>query len=131
MKGFELKEKHVSQQVKDFLEWQGWRLVRNNVTKLRDYAGHWTSYGEVGMPDFLALYYCQHDHPGVAVALWVEVKKADGKLSPQQVVWHTAELARGGCVVVASHFEDFEKWYWEHFLWLHHTQGQQPSLFPS
>ena len=119
-----LREREISQQVRDFLNWKGWRILRNNVTTVRDHAGNWTSFGEKGMPDFTALFYLQHARPGMAVCLWVEVKQKDGVLRPHQVVWHRDETARGGLVVVARDFEEFERFYWEHFAWVHGEQGQ-------
>lgn len=122
---FELKERDVSRQVKEFLEWHGWRVIRNNVTKVKDRTGKWTSYGEVGMPDLLALLYINtNPHPAVSLALWVEMKKPGGRLSPQQVEWHRNEMVRGGLVVVASQLEDFETWYLKTFSWVHNQQGQ-------
>ena len=122
---WKLKERDVTRQITDFLKWRGWRLIRNNVTKMKDYAGNWTSYGEVGMPDYLAVYYCQEDgRPGLAACLWVEFKQLGKKLRPNQILWHRDELTRGACVVVADEFDQFEKFYWENFAWLHHSQGQ-------
>jgi hypothetical protein len=125
MKGFGIHERDVSRQVKDFLEWRGWRMVRMNVTKMKDKAGQWIQFGENGMADYLALYYMPNERPGAALAMWVEIKGPGGKLSPDQVTWHGNELACGGCVVVAREFTEFEAWYWEQFSWLHKQQGQQ------
>lgn len=125
-----LRERDVSQQVRDFLSFRGWRVLRNNVTKAKDYAGNWTSYGEPGMPDFLALFYFRKEQPGACAALWVECKQEGARLRANQVVWHTAEIARNALVVVADDFETFHQWYWSNLSWVHNSSLAQGHLFP-
>jgi len=127
--GLHLRERDVARQIKDFLGFRGWRIVRHNVTKIRDRTGRWTSFGENGMPDLQAIYYLRHGQPGATATLWVETKQATGRLRPQQADWHRDELARGAVVVVARKFEDFEKFYWEVLGWVHGPQHGQGHLF--
>ena len=85
-----LRERDVTGQVTDFLKWRGWRLIRNNVTKMKDRTGRWTSYGENGMPDYTALYYLPDEKPGLACVIWLELKKPKGKPAPAQLAWRRA-----------------------------------------
>lgn len=126
-----LRESDVSKQIRDFLEFRGWRVIRMNVTKTQDKSGRWTSFGEVGQPDYLCLFYKLNraNPPGCSVALWVEVKQKGGKLREVQAQWHRDEALRGATVVVADDFRDFESWYWECFGWVHQLQSGQGHLF--
>lgn len=128
-----LREKHVVQQVKDFLEWQGWRARRNQVMTAQNQTGRWIRAGEKGEPDWLFIYYFNGPQPGVALLLWIEFKAKGERLRPDQVDWHTKELKRGALVVTADQFESFRDWYLEAFAWLQKEedgpQGQQKNLF--
>lgn len=125
----QLRERDVSRQIRDFLSFRGWRVLRNNVGGTRDQTGNYVPFGEPGMADLLALYYFPKDQPGAAASLWVEVKQAGARLRPNQVTWHAAELARGAIVVVADDFEKFHDWYWSEMAWVHSTQLGQGHLF--
>lgn len=125
-----LRERDVSQQVKDFLGFRGWRVFRNNVTRLQDKNGKWIAFGEPGMPDLLALHYrLDTKFTGMAACLWVEVKQPGGKPRPHQAEWHKTETAMGATVVVVDDFRVFEDWYWEEFGWVHQVQLGQRHLF--
>lgn len=125
-----LREKDVVQQVKDFLEWEGWRARRNQVLVAQNQTGRWVRAGEKGEPDWLYVYYFNGPQAGVALVMWVECKAKGERLRPDQVDWHTKELARGALVVAVDHFESFRDWYLEHFKWLKESgQRGQQSLF--
>jgi hypothetical protein len=118
----DLLEKHVSRQVRDFLEARGWRILRNGCTKFRDYSGRWTQIGEVGAPDFLALKYLDKSR-GVAVALWIELKRSTrGRLSEDQAKWRDAETRLGAIVLRVDDVDDFMRLYDQRFAWIH-TEG--------
>jgi len=59
--------------------------------------------GDAGVPDLLVL------APGVG-ALFVEVKSARGKLSPEQVAFRDACRAAGAVHVVARGWDDLAPW---------------------
>ena len=111
----QLLEKEVTQQVKDYLLYRGWRPVRMMRTAI---PGAF-SVGEPGMPDFLFLRYLDCRPTCAALALWVEMKRPDGKLREGQPEWHARERARGATVWVVDDFEWFEGLYHKHFGWLH------------
>jgi hypothetical protein len=109
-----LKEREVVQQVKDFLQWRGWRAVRMQRTVI---AGAFQA-GEPGMPDYLFLHYLG-GHEGSAIALWIEFKRPGGPLRAGQQEWHARELVRGGVVWVVEQLDDFMTLYNSHFGYLH------------
>jgi len=124
-----LLEREVTRQIKDYLEWNGWRAFRNQVMTSQNHAGGWVSAGEKGQPDFLFLYYFR---PGLApmggcMHLWVELKRKGEPLRPDQVEWHFKEIKRNALVIVVDDFEEFRTWYEEHFAWLG-QEGQQQQL---
>jgi VRR-NUC domain len=110
----QLLEKEVTQQVKDFLAYRGWRPIRMMRTAV---PGSF-SVGEPGMPDFL---FCRYlDKPmGACLALWIEMKRPGGKLRDGQPEWHARERARGATVWVVDDFDFFANLYEKHFGWLH------------
>jgi hypothetical protein len=98
-----LLERDIQRTVCDFLRAHGWRLVRLNVTKM-PIKGQWVSFGERGMPDYLALYYLPD---GRAVVLWLEFKRPKGKAAEHQQLWHEAERRLGAVVVQVDSFDNF------------------------
>lgn len=120
-----LKEREVTRQIRDYLEWQGWRGLRNQVSAAQNMAGGWFRSGEKGMPDYLFLYYFRQQMPGVCLQLWIEIKREGEDLRPEQIAWHLAETARGGLVWTVDKFESFQIRYQTVFGWLSkHKEGQ-------
>lgn len=122
-----LKERDVTKQVVDWMEWNGWRALRNQVSANQNQAGGWFRTGEKGMPDWLFLYYFKHQPMiGVCVQLWIEMKKEGEDLKPDQVDWHMKEVARGALVWTVDKFEPFVEKYESVFGWMQkHREGQQ------
>jgi hypothetical protein len=111
----ELLEKQVTQQVRDFLAFRGWRPVRMQRMVL---PGSFQT-GEPGMPDYVFLHYLDCQPACACLALWIEFKRPGGKLRDGQPEWHARERLRGGIVWVVDSFEWFEQLYDRHFSWLH------------
>ena len=120
-----LRERDVTRQVKDFLEWKGWRAYRNQVITSQNVAGGWIRSGEKGMPDWLFVYYAQDHLPAMALVLWIEMKAEGEPLRPDQVRWQEIEMARGAWIVTADKYETFVDWYEEKFGWLHKSGLQK------
>lgn len=138
-----LTEKDVAKQVQSFLEFRGWRKLRNNVGVRQDSGPsgepRFIPFGERGMPDLLFLRYF-HQPKGGALVLWVETKRpgarmdcrcrvGDKKLCRhcQQQRWRDTERLRGALVAVADDIYEFDAWYATTFGWLHqgpHADGQ-------
>jgi hypothetical protein len=119
-----LREREVSQQVKDFLAWHGWRVFRNQVANVQNAAGGWFHTGENGMPDLLFVYYFRRrQRPGTTLCLWIETKQEGKGLRPDQITWQRNELARGALVLTVDKFEPFRDQYRELFGWLHESRG--------
>ena len=127
-----LTEADVTQQIKDFLMWEGWRAHRLN-------AGKWVSWAEAmryteavrrhmlgqatippakkpvprewaekGSPDWLFV------HPKHG-ALYVEMK-AEGKRPNEQQLEYIERLIKDGYAATwSSDFEDFKAWYGKRF----------------
>lgn len=115
-----LQERDVTKQVKEYLEWHGWRAIRNQVLVAQNVAGgHWIRAGEKGEPDWLFLRYLTPKlNPGFCAHLWVEMKKDGKPLRPDQKDWHRDEKARGGLVIVADDYDRFLEDYERLFGWL-------------
>ncbi len=105
-------EARLTKAFKAFMARHGWRLIRNQRTID---ASLGFSTGEPGMPDFQCVRYLEN---GVAVVLWVELKKKNKKANPQQKKWILRERTRGGLVIVLDDLERFKAWYAEKFTWL-------------
>lgn len=114
-----LKEREVTRQVRDYLQWHKWRALRNQSAVSTNQAGGVFRSGEKGMPDYLFLYYFQHQpYAGTCVHLWVEVKREGQPLDPAQIKWQVEEIARGGIVWTVDSYERFVKRYQLVFGWL-------------
>lgn len=122
MHGFQLAEREVSRQVSDFLEWNGWRRIRNQSGVATNAGGSTFRFGEKGIPDLLFLRYVP-ERPGAALVLWVETKRAKGKLSPDQVKWQDEERLRGALIVNVYDFQTFSEWYQSTLGWIHTADG--------
>lgn len=90
-----LREHHISQTVREYLELRGWRPIRINAGP----------FGKAGMPDFLFLHYRRGLH------LWIEFKGPRGRLGKHQAQWIEQEQARGARVEIVNDIDAFFKWY--------------------
>lgn len=132
-----LLEAHVIQQVRAFLEFNGWRAVKHEYL----FTGVKT-VGEVGMPDWSFTHYLKGD--GVTCTLWIEFKSPDDRRKCRceaknagkkrwtlctpcaQQKWRAAEEARGAVVLRVDDFDVFQAWYTERYGWVsRHKRGQQ------
>lgn len=128
--GVELKERDVTRQVRDFLEWRGWRPVRMQVAAFaRPTDGAMVRVGEVGMADYLFVRYLPRT--GAALALWVEFKRPKGgRVAAHQKAWHERERERGAEVWRVDDLDNFAARYEAAFGWLHGPKGVgQMSIF--
>jgi hypothetical protein len=111
-------EKQVTEQVRDYLKYRGWRAIRMQRTVV---PGAFQS-GEPGMPDYLFLRYLPPfptPKGAAALCLWIEFKAPGGKLREGQAEWHCRERLRGGSVWVVDDLDWFAELYEKHFAWLH------------
>jgi len=117
-----LLERHVSRQVRDFLEYRGWRAIRMQRTVI---PGSFQT-GEKGMADYLFVRYLPEVKPGCSLTLWVETKRPGGPLRKHQPEWHAEERLRGAQVWVVDDFDLFARNYERVWGWLHHggARGQ-------
>lgn len=112
-------EAQIQKQIDDFLELDGWRIIRTDLPHLRG-----LGVQEKGIPDRLYVRYlptliaildCVR-YRAVSEVLWIEHKKPRGRLSDRQKAWHDAERARGALVIVAGQdfhpsLDSFCQWY--------------------
>ena len=94
-----LKERDITRTVRDYLELRGWRPVRINAGP----------FGKSGMPDFLFLHYQRR------LAIWIEFKGPQGRLSPKQKTWIDEERRRGAIVLVVRDIDELIRWYEERY----------------
>lgn len=110
---------HVQKPVVQFLEIDGWRMFRTELTVQKERG---RVVGEVGQPDYLAIRYGANapeiqqclSMGGCACSevMWLEFKRGKvGRISKAQSDWHAAERKRGALVLVVSDFDAFRKWY--------------------
>jgi hypothetical protein len=125
-----LLEKQVTEQVRDYLEYRGWRAIRMQRTVV---PGAFQS-GEPGMPDYLFLMYLpdrKSSLTALALALWIEFKSPTDKRNCRcrndqmrscgfctQASWRDRERRRGGTVWVINDFDWFTEVYEKHFAWV-------------
>jgi hypothetical protein len=100
-----LLESHIQQTVTDFLQLDGWRAFRTELTVQRERG---RVVGERGQPDYLYLRYVVSSY---ARALWIEFKRPGEKPRPDQLMWHAAERKRGALVIVCDDIDKFIDWY--------------------
>jgi hypothetical protein len=110
-----LLEKQVTEQVRDYLKYRGWRAIRMQRTVV---PGAFQS-GEPGMPDYLFLRYLPPAKGTLALTLWIEFKAPGGKPRELQSAWHYRERLRGATVWVIADFDCFAEQYQKKFAWLH------------
>jgi hypothetical protein len=123
MKSIRLKERDVAKQIRDFLEWHGWRTLRWNIGVMTNEAGAVVRFGEKGTPDLMFVYYFLRRKPGAALVLWVETKRQGADLRDSQIEWQFKETKRGALIVTVDNYEEFRDWYLESFEWLHDPGG--------
>ena len=100
-----LLERDIQQPCTEFLELDGWRAFRTELTIQRERG---RVVGERGQPDYL---YLRYTDDGMARVLWIEYKKPGEKPRPDQLAWHEAERKRGGIVLVVDDIDWFMRWY--------------------
>lgn len=138
-----LLEREVTGQIRDFLKLRGWRPIRMQRTVV---PGQFQS-GEPGMADYQFVRYlgenglCQR-WPGLALVVWIEMKGQtdkrrcschlratkgkNGKCTVcRQREWRANEEARGALFGPGHDFDEFQRWYWPLFGWLH--DGRLPG----
>jgi hypothetical protein len=115
-------EKHFQSWACDFMEWHGWRNIRNNPVFAMTIGGAVVRSNEKGAPDNVFLYYfgTKQSPSAVCLVLWIEWKREGEDPDEHQIKWHVKERARGALIwVVEANREAFEKAYYENFGWLH------------
>jgi Holliday junction resolvase len=83
-----IKERDIQNQIKDYLKWQGWYVVKI----------HQSLGSHRGIADLYALKGGRH--------VWIEVKTPTGKQSEDQVRFQADVEAHGGRYLVAWSVED-------------------------
>lgn len=108
-----VSEAHVQQTCIEWMEHDGWRALATDPKWARG-----LGVAEPGIPDNLFIRYFEGERRSpmdvflsrslpLAVLLWVEFKRIDGKASVKQTKWHALERSRGGLIWVAG--VDFPK----------------------
>lgn len=111
-----LRERDIAGAIVGFLELDGWRPIKMEPISRREWG---KGTGEVGQADYLFVRYlanpcstrgcsgenCTVEAKSRAQAMWLEMKRPDGKVSDKQREWHVLERARGALTLIAG--EDF------------------------
>ena len=101
--GLKLSEKNLQRTCSDYLELDGWRMLRTDPCSDRRRG---KGFGEIGMADCLYIRYnsgvTPQAKPQDAQVLWVEWKSSGGSATQQQRLWIAAEKARGALVLLAG-----------------------------
>ena len=90
MEKAKLTEADIQRQIKEYLQWHGWFVV-----KIHQSLGSYR-----GIADLYALKNGQH--------VWIEVKTSTGRLSEHQEKFKQDVLSHGGKYIVARRIEDVE-----------------------
>lgn len=112
-----LLESQIQQTVTEFLQFDGWRAFRTELTVQRERG---RVVGERGQPDYLYIRYL-HANSGFhktqfagmsrAEVMYLEFKRPGEKPRPDQIAWHEAERKRGALVMVVDDIDQFVEWY--------------------
>lgn len=113
-----LLESHIQQTVTEFLQLDGWRAFRTELTVQRERG---RVVGERGQPDYLYVRYrftVADTEAGFlgwnrndAEVWWIEFKRPGEKPRPDQLAWHEAERKRGALVMVVDDIDQFVAFY--------------------
>jgi hypothetical protein len=111
-KARDLPEQEIALECEQLLREDGWRTIKCEPMSNR---GRGKGFGEIGMPDLLALRYSRKT-PGSCECLWVEFKSRNGRVKKHQILWHQMERARGALTLIAgiefpASVEGFRDWY--------------------
>jgi very-short-patch-repair endonuclease len=104
-----LSEADVQRQCVDLMESHGWRMIRTGYGEIHRNGRRVECYGEIGMPDYLAIYYT--DYGAAAKVVWIEFKRPKargvrgGKRSADQTLWRDVERKRGAIVLQIDSLE--------------------------
>jgi len=121
-----LDEKAVVRQIRDYMEYRGWRYFRTGVV-----AGPGYSIGEPGCADSQFIYYdTDKTERATCLLIWCEFKSPDdkrkcncaiGKICKvcRQRQWQERERQRGAVVIQTDSFVEFATWYERHYGYLH------------
>ena len=115
-----ISENHIQETVVEYLQWDGWRAFRTELTVQREYG---RVVGEAGQPDYLFMRYratfrnlvaqdirISTDY-SVSQILWIEFKAPGKSPRPDQLAWHKSERERGALVLVVDDIDAFIQWY--------------------
>lgn len=107
-----LSEKQRTRIIDDYLQIDGWRIVKTEALSLLNPIH---GAGESGIPDRL---YLRYGDGMLGEILWIEHKKPKGRTRLKQAEWHKLERAKGAIVAVAlidfePSYEGFVRWYEE------------------
>jgi hypothetical protein len=93
----DVPESLIAMECEQLLREDGWRTLRCEPVSDRSRG---RGFGEVGMPDLLAIRYGRK--LPTAEVLWLEHKRPGQKPKKHQHAWHSKERARGALVWVAN-----------------------------
>ena len=108
-----LSETDVQRQCVDLMEAHGWRMIRTGYGEIIKGGRVVGTVGEVGMPDYQAIYYT--DYWAATKVVWIEFKRPKakgvrgGKRSAEQTLWSDAERKRGAIVLQIDSLEQLIK----------------------
>ena len=106
-----LSEKQVTEQVIGFLKSEGFVCFRMQAGTVRGLTGgSFIKLNPKGTPDWVAISGCYVK--GYAKTIFLEMKRSKGgKLSPDQISWHTEAAKDNLAVFVVSDYKEFRKQY--------------------
>jgi len=90
--------------------------VRAKIYGVIDKCVRGKGFGAAGMPDYqFRRYTAQVIHTQIgepnSELIWIEFKRPGGVPTAEQTLWHQAEAARGGLVLVVDDIDGFINWY--------------------
>ena len=111
-KAEDVPEQLIALECEQLLREDGWRTIQCEPLSSRSRG---RGFGEIGMPDLLALRYGKKT-PGACECLWIEFKARNGRVKKHQFEWHGKERARGGMTAIATvdfvpTVKGFRSWY--------------------
>jgi hypothetical protein len=83
-----LSEADVTQQIKDYLEMRGWKMIRTAADKVVHVSGRWTTPFEAGHPDWICVRPVKEI--GQTEFFYLEIKARNGKTSKKRAALQAA-----------------------------------------
>ena len=101
-------ENDVEARIRQYFARRGWLVIRQHVGLFKARSGQHISIGEKGMTDYVVV---RPLKPGLALRVYVEVKRPGGEPSVDQLRWMGRARSLGHLAEYFDSVEDLARWF--------------------